>query len=50
MSTGSRKVSDTGGHTGNMVPVFSYGSGTNGFEGVMDNTDIFSKLREVLMY
>jgi len=50
MSTNSRKMSDTGGHTGNMVPLFSYGPGTDGFEGIMDNTEVFTKLREVLMY
>ena len=36
-----------GGHTGNMVPIFAYGPGSEYFSGVHDNTDIpkiFSKL------
>jgi len=36
-----------GGHTGNMVPIFAYGPGSEFFSGVHDNTDIpkiFSKL------
>ncbi len=34
----------TGGHTGVMVPVFSYGPGANLFSGVMQNTDFYNKL------
>jgi alkaline phosphatase len=48
MSTTSRKVSKTGGHTGNMVPVFAYGAGADGFEGILDNTEVFSKLKTLL--
>jgi alkaline phosphatase len=48
MSTNSRKVSDTGGHTGNMVPVFAYGTGAEGFEGILDNTQIFTKVSALL--
>lgn len=48
MSTGIRQVSETGGHTGNMVPVFAYGAGADGFEGIMDNTDIFTKVSNLL--
>jgi len=50
MSTGSRKLSDTGGHTGNMVPLFAYGVGAERFEGVLDNTDVPKILRELLGY
>jgi alkaline phosphatase len=35
-----RAESSTGGHTGNMVPVFATGVGSEAFEGVLDNTDI----------
>jgi len=35
-----RADGDTGGHTGNMVPVFAEGVGAENFEGVLDNTDI----------
>jgi len=34
----------TGGHTGNMVPVFAYGPGSELFAGIYDNTEIFHKL------
>ena len=34
----------TGGHTGVMVPVFSFGPGANLFSGVMQNTDFYGKM------
>lgn len=34
----------TGGHTGNMVPVFAYGPGAELFAGVYDNTQIFYRM------
>lgn len=34
----------SGGHTGVMVPVFSYGPGAEHFTGIMDNTDIAKKI------
>lgn len=37
------------GHTGVMVPVFSYGPGASEFIGIMENTDIHSKMRELLV-
>ncbi|GGF14994.1 alkaline phosphatase [Halobacillus andaensis] len=40
ISSEIRAESGTGGHTGNMVPVFATGAGSEDFEGVMDNTDI----------
>jgi alkaline phosphatase len=43
MSREIRAESSTGGHTGNMVPVFATGVGSEAFEGVLDNTEI-SKL------
>lgn len=45
MSTGIRAQSATGGHSGNMIPVFVFGPGGDSFEGVMDNTDIFKKIK-----
>jgi alkaline phosphatase len=38
----------TGGHTGVMVPVFAYGPRAELFSGIMENTDIFFKFKEVL--
>ncbi len=40
----SRPTWSTGGHTGVMVPVFSYGPSANLFSGVMQNTDFYNKL------
>ena len=37
----------TGGHSGIMVPVFSYGPGAHKFSGIMDNTMIFHKMLEL---
>jgi len=37
----------SGGHTGVMVPVFAYGPGSEYFTGVMKNTDIFYKMKEL---
>ncbi|WP_254901754.1 alkaline phosphatase [Thalassobacillus devorans] len=42
VDTDIRAESDTGGHTGNMVPVFATGAGSEDFEGVMDNSDIIN--------
>jgi len=38
----------TGGHTGVMVPIFSYGPKAELFSGTMENTDIFYKFKEAL--
>lgn len=35
-------------HSGNMVAVFAYGPGADKFTGIMDNTDIYYKLLEIL--
>ena len=40
----SRPTWATGGHSGVMVPVFSFGPGANLFSGVMQNTDFYGKL------
>lgn len=42
-----RAQSDTGGHTGNMVPVFAEGVGAERFEGILDNTDISKIIAEL---
>lgn len=39
----------TGGHTGLMVPIFSYGPGAENFTGIMNNTDINNKMEELLI-
>ncbi|BAX79978.1 alkaline phosphatase [Labilibaculum antarcticum] len=36
------------GHSGIMVPVYSYGPQSNLFSGVMDNTDVFNKIKSIL--
>ena len=38
----------TGGHTAVMVPVYAYGPKAELFSGIMENTDIFYKFKEVL--
>lgn len=49
MQTGMVKGAfTTGEHTGVMVPVFSYGPGADHFTGIMENTDIPRKIRELL--
>lgn len=35
-------------HTGTMVPIFSYGPGSDQFRGIQDNTEIFHKMIELL--
>ncbi|MBU9721476.1 alkaline phosphatase [Bacillus alkalicola] len=45
-----REESDTGGHTGNMVPVFSIGVGAERFEGVLDNIEIPRMIAEISGY
>ena len=40
----SRPSWSSGGHSGVMVPVFSFGPGANLFSGVMQNTDFYAKL------
>ena len=39
-----RKKCATKGHSGNIIPVFSFGPGSNIFEGLIDNTDINKKI------
>jgi alkaline phosphatase len=38
----------TGHHSGVMVPVFAFGPGAENFQGVMENTDIFNKMKSML--
>ncbi|MBB5174053.1 alkaline phosphatase [Texcoconibacillus texcoconensis] len=38
---------ETGGHTGNMVPIFADGIGSESFNGVMDNTDVVQRIAEL---
>ncbi|MDX6151833.1 alkaline phosphatase [Marinococcus sp. PL1-022] len=46
LDTEIRAESDTGGHTGEMVPVFAAGAGSDHFSGYMDNTDIKGLIEE----
>ena len=39
----------TGGHTATMVPVFSYGPGAEEFIGIMDNTAVHDKMKNLLL-
>jgi len=36
-------------HTGTMVPVFAYGPGAENFSGIYDNTQIFEKLKALIV-
>ncbi|MDV2684365.1 alkaline phosphatase [Alkalihalophilus lindianensis] len=47
MNRDIRAASATGGHTGNMVPVFATGLGADRFNGVLDNTDISHIIAEI---
>lgn len=38
----------TGGHSGVMVPVYAFGPGSEEFTGIMDNTDIFWKIKKLM--
>lgn len=35
-------------HTGTMVPIFSYGIGSENFQGIMKNTDLFFRIKKLL--
>lgn len=39
----------TTGHTATMVPVFSYGPGAENFTGIFDNTDVYKRMRMLLL-
>lgn len=39
----------TSSHTGVMVPIFAYGPGASDFIGIMENTDVHSKIRKLLL-
>ena len=39
----------TGGHTGLMVPVMAWGPGAEEFTGIMDNTEVHTKIRKLLI-
>ncbi|MCM3585261.1 alkaline phosphatase [Mesobacillus maritimus] len=50
VSSATRSLSSTGGHTGNLVPVFAYGVGSDKFEGVLNNTDIPKTIADLMGY
>jgi alkaline phosphatase len=37
-------------HTGIMVPVFAYGPGAELFQGVQENTDLFTKMMKLFVF
>ena len=37
-------------HTASMVPIFAYGPGASSFSGIMDNTEIFFKLKHLMQF
>jgi len=39
----------TKGHTGSMVPVMAYGPGAHLFSGIYDNTDVYRKIRQLML-
>lgn len=45
-----RSLSSTGGHSGNLVPVFAYGDGAEAFEGILENTDIPKIISRLMGY
>lgn len=45
-----QQLSSTGGHTSNMIVVFSFGIGAEEFHGVLDNTDIPKKIASIMGY
>ncbi|MCI3920698.1 alkaline phosphatase [Paenibacillus sp. TRM 82003] len=47
MDTDVRSLSSTGGHTGNMVPIFSYGVGAERLEGIFDNTEVPKEIASI---
>jgi alkaline phosphatase len=50
VSSSVRSESSTGGHTGNLVPIFAYGTGAEVFHGVFDNTDIPKSIASLMGY
>ena len=38
----------TGGHSAAMVPVFAYGPGASSFAGIYENTEIHTKIKELI--
>jgi len=48
VSADIRKISSTGGHTGNLIPLFAYGTGAKNFDGVLDNTDVPKKIAQLM--
>jgi alkaline phosphatase len=37
-------------HTASMVPIFAYGPGASSFSGIMDNTEIFFKMKHLMQF
>ena len=39
----------TGSHTADLIPVFAFGPGAEAFSGIYDNTEIFDKIKQLLL-
>ncbi|MDP4164109.1 MAG: alkaline phosphatase [Bacillota bacterium] len=50
ISSKIRALSSTGGHTANMIPIFSYGPGSQSFVGVINNIEIPQKMAKLMGY
>lgn len=50
VSSNIRALSSTGGHTGNLIPLFAYGKGAVTFDGVLDNTEVPKKIADLMGY
>ncbi|MFB6465856.1 alkaline phosphatase [Cytobacillus sp. Hz8] len=49
-SNENRLLSSTGGHTGNPVPLFAFGDGSEEFEGVLNNVDVPRIIGKIMGY
>ena len=46
----SEAIFTTTNHTGVMVPIFAYGPGAENFAGIMQNTDIYDKIVQIMKW
>ncbi len=46
----SDAIFTTTNHTGVMVPIFAYGPGAENFTGIMENTDIYPKIMQIMQW
>jgi alkaline phosphatase len=46
----SEAIFTTTNHTGVMVPIFAYGPGAENFTGIIENTDIYNKIVQIMKW